>query len=113
MTISAAQIVADSEWLAHRYNEQDDTFQYRRVTRSRHAEVPFAIDDYLGSEASPAIIQREEAAGYLSAQAPIHFVFHSAVCASTMLGRSLDIPGSAMVISEPDRKSTRLNSSHM
>lgn len=101
MTYSAADIVADPEWLAHRYDEQADAFQYRRVTRSRHAEVGFATDEYLGKEANPVVIGREEAAGLLREQAPIHFIFHSAYCASTMLVRALDVPGSAMGISEP------------
>ena len=101
MTYSAADIVADPEWLAHRYDEQADAFQYRRVTRSRHAEVGFATDEYLGTEPNPVVIGREEAAGLLREQAPIHFIFHSAYCASTMLVRALDVPGSAMGISEP------------
>lgn len=101
MTYSAAQIVADPEWLAHRYDEEGDAFQYRHVTRGRHAEVGFAIDDYLGKEANPVVIRREEAARLLGEQGPIHFIFHSAFCASTMLVRALDIPGSAMGISEP------------
>jgi hypothetical protein len=101
MTQSAAKIVTDPEWLAHRYDEKNDTFQYRHVTRARHAEVPFAIDDCLGKEPNPVVIRRQEAAGLLSAQAPVHLIFHSAFCASTMLVRALDLPGSAMGISEP------------
>ncbi len=101
MKKSAADIVADPEWLAHRYDEQGDTFQYRHVTRGRHAEVGFATDDYLGKEPNPIAIGREEAARLLGKQAPIHFIFHSAFCASTMLVRALDAPGSAMGISEP------------
>ncbi len=98
---SAARTVADPEWLAHRYDEQQDCFQYRHVTRARHAEVGFATDDYLGKEDRPVVIMREEAAAALGAQAPIHFIIHSAFCASTMLVRALDVPGSAMGISEP------------
>ena len=101
MTYSAAQIVADPEWLAHRYDEGHDAFQYRRVTRERHAEVPFAIDEYLGQELNPVVLRREDAARLLGEQAPVHFIFHSAFCASTMLVRALDVPGSAMGISEP------------
>ena len=101
MTQSAARIVADPEWLAHRYDENSDSFHYRHVTRARHREVGFATDDYLGKEYSPVIIRREEAASLLGEQAPIHFIFHSAYCASTMLVRALDVPGSAMGISEP------------
>jgi hypothetical protein len=101
MTKDAADIVADPEWLAHRYDEQADAFHYRHVTRGRHAEVGFATDDYLGNEENPVVIPREEAARLLGDQAPIHFIFHSAYCASTMLVRALDVPGSAMGISEP------------
>jgi hypothetical protein len=101
MTKKAADIVADPEWLAHRYDEKADAFHYRHVTRSRHAEVGFATDDYLGKEAKPVVIPREEAARLLGDQAPIHFIFHSAYCASTMLVRALDVPGSAMGLSEP------------
>lgn len=101
MTRNAARIVADPEWLAHRYDEQHDAFQYRHVTRARHAEVPFAIDDYLGKEENPVVVRRDEAASLLGEQAPVHFIFHSAFCASTMLVRALDLPGSAMGISEP------------
>jgi hypothetical protein len=101
MTYGAAQIIADPQWLAHRYDERHDTFRYRHVTRERHAEIPFAIDEYLGEEPNPVVISRDEAAGLLGEQAPIHFIFHSAFCASTMLVRALDVPGSAMGISEP------------
>ena len=101
MQQDAARIVADPEWLAHRYDERQDSFHYRHVTRARHAEVGFATDDYLGKEDQPVVLRREDAAGLLSSEAPLHFIFHSAFCASTMLVRALDVPGSAMGISEP------------
>jgi hypothetical protein len=101
MQEKAARIVADPEWLAHRYDERQDTFHYRHLTRGRHAEVGFATDDYLGKEDNPVILPREEAASLLAGEAPLHFIFHSAYCASTMLVRALDVPGSAMGISEP------------
>ncbi len=101
MTDRAARIVADPEWLAHRYDERADAFHYRHVTRARHAEIGFATDDYLGKEAKPVVIPRKDAAAALGEQAPIHFIFHSAFCASTMLVRALDLPGSAMGIAEP------------
>src|SRR5687767_2940924 len=101
MQQDAARIAADPEWLAHRYDEQADAFHYRHVTRSRHAEVGFATDDYLGKEDNPVVIRREDAARLLAGEAPTHFIFHSAYCASTMLVRALDVPGSAMGLSEP------------
>ena len=52
---------------------------------------------YLGKEEKPVVIRREDAAALLDGQAPV--VFHSAFCASTMLVRAIDLPGSAMGIS--------------
>ncbi len=101
MSRRPADIVADAEWLAHRYDERVDALQYRYVPRARHAEVPFATDDCLGVEPNPVVVPRVEAASLLGTTAPIHFIFHSAFCASTMLVRALDRPGSAMGISEP------------
>ena len=97
---AAAAILADAEWLAHRYDPQHDSFQYRRVARERHAEVPFLTDEYLGAEESPVVLRRAEAAAAI-VTAPVHFIFHSAYCASTMLVRALDRKGSAMGLSEP------------
>ena len=98
---AAAAILADAEWLAHRYDERRDAFQYRKVTRDRHAAVPFLTEEHLGAERSPVILARAEAADMVAVTAPVHFIFHSAYCASTMLVRALDRKGSAMGLSEP------------
>ena len=97
---AATKLLADAAWLAHRYDPQHDCFHYRFVPRARHATVPFITDEYLGAEASPLIIARADAAA-AAGLAPVHFIFHSAYCASTMLVRALDVPGSAMGLSEP------------
>lgn len=93
--------IADAEWLAHRYDPQQDAFQYRHVPRARHRSVPFLTDEYLGEEPAPVIVRSKDATALAPAPAPIHFIFHSAYCASTMLVRALDVSGSAMGLSEP------------
>ena len=98
---ATADLLANAEWLAHRYDPQHDAFHYRFVPRARHATVPFITDDCLGIEPSSVIIARGNAVQAVSSRAPIHFIFHSAYCASTMLVRALDVPGSAMGLSEP------------
>lgn len=94
-------VVKDAAWLAHRYDPEHDAFHYRRVERARHAEVPFLTDEYLGVEERPVIVARGDASALAPPAAPLHFIFHSAYCASTMLVRALDVPGSAMGLSEP------------
>ena len=98
--MSARDVPRDAEWLAHRYDPEHDAFHYRHVPRARHADVPFLTDDYLGRAERVEIIARADA---MAATPPgtLHFVFHSAFCASTMLARALDVPGVAMGLSEP------------
>lgn len=95
-----AALVRDAEWLAHRYDPVHDAFHYRRVTRSRHGEVPFLTDECLGVAEATQVIARAEA---VAAAPPgkLHFIIHSAFCASTMLAHAFDRPGSSMGLSEP------------
>lgn len=99
---SVPAIIRDAEWLAHRYDPGHDAFHFRRVPRDVRRAVPFLTDQHLGEEAAPVVLRRSDcrnAAG--DAAAPIHFLFHSAYCASTMLAQMLDMPGSASGLSEP------------
>jgi hypothetical protein len=96
---SSSTPVRDAEWLAHRYDAAADAVHLRRVPRARHSEIPFLTDEYLGSEPVQPV-----PFGSAVAQAPpgrLHFIFHSAFCASTLLTRALDVPGLAMGLSEP------------
>ncbi|WP_293971655.1 hypothetical protein [Sphingopyxis sp.] len=94
--------MSDAEWLAHRYDPGHDAFHFRRVSRDRRAAVPFLTDLHLGEENAPAILRRSDCRAAASdARAPLHFLFHSAYCASTMLAQLLDQPGVATSLSEP------------
>jgi hypothetical protein len=96
-----SRLLLDAEWLAHRYDPQHDAFHYRHVPRSRHRSVPFLTDEYLGEDPAPIVVGRSDATALAPPPASIHFFFHSAYCASTMLLRALDVAGSAMGLSEP------------
>lgn len=89
-------------WLAHRYDESGDNFHFRHVPRATHASVPFLSDQHLGV-AEPVVIARGDVAAALAdgPRRPLHFLFHSAYCASTMLVRLFDQPGRVMGLSEP------------
>ena len=100
MPVTALDPLGDAEWLAHRYVESEDRVRFAQVPRARHAEVPFLIDACLGDlgtthDLTAQICLRDSAPG------PLHFLFHSAFCGSTMLVRAFDRPGVAMGLSEP------------
>jgi hypothetical protein len=91
---------ADPAWLPHRYDPQYDAVHFRHVPRARHDILTFLTDDHLGP-GEAVVIRREEALAAMPAPAPIHFIFHSAYCCSTMLARAMDLPGHAMGLKEP------------
>lgn len=92
--------LADAEWLAHRHVEGSDAVRFRHVPRARHADAPFLTDACLGED--DATVDLDVAAALRdTVPGPLHFVFHSAFCGSTMLARAFDMPGIAMGLSEP------------
>jgi hypothetical protein len=95
---SAAQLAADPLWFPWRFDEAADAFQFRRLTRDDHASATFLTEEYLG--AAP-VERAARTALPVTTQAPIHFIFHSAFCLSSVLARAFDLPGAAMGLKEP------------
>lgn len=91
----------DPVWLAHRYVESKDALQFVRVSRAEHAAATFVTDDYLVAGLPRREIGRSEALAAASEPAPIHFVFHSAFCCSTLVARAFDRPGANFALKEP------------
>lgn len=100
-TRNIENVLRDASWLAHRFDPGNDTIVFRHVDRAAHAKATFLTDEYLGEEANPFVIRRAEAVAGAPEPAPVHFIFHSAFCCSTLLARAFDIPGLAMGLKEP------------
>ena len=94
-----ADLIGNPAWLAHRYDPGHDAFHFRWVDRARHAGTTFLTEEALADAPGPVPVARAETAG--TATAPIHFIFHSAYCCSTMLARAFDVPGVAGALKEP------------
>jgi hypothetical protein len=98
---SAADILGDAAWLAHRFDPEADAVHFLHVPRALHDRATFLIDEQLPKDAEPVVIRRAEAMALAPLPAPIHFIFHSAFCCSTMLARAFDRPGWAVALKEP------------
>jgi len=91
----------DPEWLAHRFDPQDDAVHFVRAPRALRNAVPFLTDEHLPSAQQPVVVSREDAVAAAAPPSPLHFVFHSAYCCSTLVANALDSKGSASSLKEP------------
>ncbi len=98
--LNGRAITADAEWLAHRYDAVGDAIHFVRVTRGDHRTATFLTDEYLGQRPPLALSRTAMRAAAVPA-APLHFIFHSAFCCSTLVARAFDLPGRAMGLKEP------------
>ncbi len=92
-------LAQDAAWLPYAYDLQQDTLAFAHVPRDTHRRVTFLDPRYLGDapKSQPLPLPALPAA---RAQ-PLHFIFHTAFCCSTLLARALDLPGVSMSLKEP------------
>jgi hypothetical protein len=96
-----ASIARDARWLPHRYDAEHDAIHFRLTPREQHRAATFLTDEHLPPVDTPAILRRSDAMAAAGDRAPIHFIFHSAFCCSTLLARAFDIAGRSMGLKEP------------
>ena len=101
MAPDIAAIATDSTWLPNRYDESQDAVHFVRLTREEHRAVTFITDDYISADAPRLVLRRGDVAAAAGRPAPLHFIFHSAYCCSTVLARAVDVEGRSMGLKEP------------
>lgn len=101
MSADIQSITRDPEWFAHRYVESKDAVQFVRLSREGHARATFVTDEYLPAGLDRVELARRDAVADAPRAAPVHFVFHSAFCCSTLVARVFDQAGVATSLKEP------------
>ena len=87
-------------WLPHQLNAGTGEVTLVKLPQGRFAQAEFLADH----KAEPADEARLPLAEFTVAKVekgPLHFIFHTAFCRSTLLVRALNIPGHSAGLSEP------------
>lgn len=90
-------IASDPRWLPHKLDLANGRLEFIRIERAALSDTGFLADRTGELAAIPlADLSRIEPQA-----APLHFIFHTAFCRSTLLVRALEQPGLAAGLSEP------------
>lgn len=103
-SVSAREVALDPRWLPHTYDAPGSNLTSVFVRREDHGELMFLSDEHFKDRYRKITFQANEIAAHVgeSKEAPIHFIFHTSFCCSTLMLKALDIPGRAFGLQEPD-----------
>lgn len=96
-------IARNPEWLPHTYDASGSTLTLFKVSREAHRQLPFLSTEELRKGYETAAVPAEPLANLVAAEepAPLHFIFHTAFCCSTLLVNALDATDRAVGMKEP------------
>lgn len=99
MPASIEAAMREPDWLPHRYDPGHDAVHLIHASRDARRRATFLTDAELGPR-QPLVVRRRDAV-LAASPSPLHFVFHSAYCCSTLIARALDRSGNATSLKEP------------
>lgn len=101
--VSVREVVGNPEWLPHTYNVDGGALTFVHVPRVARSELTFLFDEQFEGKFRKVSFPHAAVAAELDSAicAPIHFIFHTSLCGSTLLGRALEMPGVASSMREP------------
>src|SRR5205085_7809480 len=95
-------VAADPDWLPHSFDASGDALTFVHVPRGARDKLTFLSDEhYKGQFAKQSFpFASVSSIAEQPARAPLHFIFHSSFCCSTLLAKALDLPGQSLALRE-------------
>lgn len=101
---SLQQVVRNAEWLPHTFDAAGETLTFVHVPRAAMAGLMFLSDEHFAGNFAKASFPASAVAAEAEKgeRAPLHFIFHTSFCCSTLLANALEVPGKSVALKEPD-----------
>ncbi len=96
-----ALLSSDPNWVPHRIDLKTGQAQFLHLPASAFSGAKFLADYTPETALDSATIPLDDLAAVQPETGPLHFIFHTAFCRSTLLVRTMNIDGVATGMSEP------------
>ncbi len=99
----ADQLVGNGQWQPYDYDVAARELTFIELPRQVQRQAVFLDRRFIGAQpkSPPVKISALDPAKVRAAAGPLHFIFHTGFCCSTLFTRALDIPGVSMGLKEP------------
>ncbi|KLE34064.1 hypothetical protein [Aurantiacibacter luteus] len=97
----AATIAADPHWLPHTLDMAGGRMLFVRIGRDVLTSPGFLADVQPEAAEGAVWLSLDGVRAMRPATGPIHFIFHTAFCRSTLLARALNVPRVSVGLAEP------------
>jgi hypothetical protein len=95
--------IEDPAWLPHDYDPRNDALVFAYLERDAQRRATYLDPRFLAQapKSKPAHVSELPLDAIAATARPMHFIFHTSFCCSTLMARALDIPGASMGLKEP------------
>ena len=104
MPLPLSTVVADPDWIPHAVDPGGANLTFVHVPRAARSDLTFLSDEHFKGQFPKETYPIGSVAGALDdlERRPVHFIFHTSFCCSTLLAKALDVPGKTVSLREPD-----------